>query len=209
MEKSTIFVSPRFHTDYELRGMTHEDFKQLTDGPMRPCFGCHKVIPPYWNRVQICESCKFPMHSQTCAASEWHSTECHILKRLTVQSWYDEIGSRDNIMIHLAVLRGILLKESKPHIWNKIMAVGCESAHGSVYLTSESLKHSTLRFILHECMVDWVEENEIVKFLSIFMKHRLNCCMVRDENKRYVIIMSFPVNWYINISVNFALISGW
>lgn len=180
MERATIFVAPRFHTGLEIRGMTEEEMEQITDGPMRPCFGCHELIQPFLNSDLVCGICKFPMHSKGCEASPWHKDECEILKGLNVQCWYDQFGKRDDIMIHLAVLRGILLKRSQPLVWAQIIALD----PNAIYMTSENLKHSTLRFIVNECRVNWIPIEEIVQFLSIFMKHRLNCCMAAKPNKK-------------------------
>lgn len=181
LEKSTIFVSPRYHTDAELRQMTDEDYEQ-NDGPFRPCFGCHMLIPPYFNVTLVCSICKFPVHNKACEGSGWHVAECQILKKMCVQNWYEDIGKRNNIMIHLAVLRGVLLKHTKPSIWDQIMSLDTDS----IYLTSEELKNSILYFIIDICEVEAIEEEDVVKFLTIFMKQRLNCCTPISPNKRYV-----------------------
>lgn len=180
MDRSTIFVAPRFHTPLEMRSMTEEDLEQVTDGPMRPCFGCHELIQPFLNTNLVCENCKFPVHCKACEVSPWHKDECKIFKRLNVKCWYDEIGKRENIMIHLAVLRGILLKYTQPSVWAQIIALD----PNELYMTSPDLKNSTIRFIVKECKVDWIPKEEIVHFLSIFMKHRLNCCLASNINKK-------------------------
>lgn len=159
--------------------MTSEDYEQQ-DGCFRPCFGCHMLIPPYFNSTLVCSTCKFPMHNKACEVSGWHAAECQILKSMCVQDWYEDIGQRKDIMIHLAVLRGVLLKHAKSSIWDQIMSLDSDS----IYLTSEDLKQSVIYFIIDICKVEGIEEEDVVKFLTIFMKQRLNCCMPCDQNKR-------------------------
>lgn len=183
LERSTIFVSPRYHTEHELSQLTSDDYAQSDGTCLRPCFGCHMLIPPYFNTTFVCSECKFPMHSTACEGSNWHVNECEIFKKLCVQDWYDDIGYRRDIMTFLAVLRGVLLKHSKPMVWSQIMSMESET----IYLTSTELKNSIMYFILDVCQVDGVQEDDIVKFLSIFMKQRLNCCMPCSANKRWVL----------------------
>lgn len=161
--------------------MTEEDHAQ-SDGAFRPCFGCHLLIHPYFNTTLVCSVCKFPMHNKACEASPWHAAECQVLKKMFIQNWYDDIGYRNNIMIHLAVLRGVLLKNTKPSIWEQIMSLESDS----LYLTSEELKKSIMYFIIDICQPESVVEEDVVKFLSIFMKNRLNCSMPCNQNKRYL-----------------------
>lgn len=179
LEKSTIFVSARYHTESEMLQMTEEDYEQI-DGPLRPCFGCHMLIPPYFNVTLVCSNCKFPVHNKACEVSGWHLAECQILKKMYIQNWYEDVGKRANIMIYLAVLRGVLLKHTKPSVWTQIMSLH----NDTFYLISEELKNSITYFISDICEVEAVDEEDVVKFLTIFMKHRLNCCKPCTPNKR-------------------------
>lgn len=183
LERSTIFVAPRYHTDFEMREMS-EDYVE-SDGPFRPCFGCHMMIPPYFNVTLVCSTCKFPVHNKACETSGWHVAECQILKKMYIQNWYEDIGRRTNIMIYLAVLRGLLLKNRKPAVWTQIISLHNET----IYLISEELKNSIIHFIMEICEVDGITVEDIVKFLTIFMKHRLNCTMPCTPNKRLVFFM--------------------
>lgn len=170
----------------ELGQLTSEDYEQC-DGEFRPCFGCHMLIPPYFNSTLVCSTCKFPMHNRACEVSGWHLAECQILKQMYIQNWYEDIGRRKNIMVHLAVLRGVLLKHTKPSVWDQIMSLDTDE----FYLTSEELKKSIINFIINVCKVEGVDAEDVVKFLSIFMKQRLNCCMPCslgcNPNKRYTV----------------------
>lgn len=183
LEKSTIFVAPRFYTDIEAGGITDDNFDEIIHGKLRPCFGCYEVIPPYLNMQLICGTCKFPIHGNACEASAWHEAECKILKTMNIVDWYEDLGKRDFVMIHLAVLRGILLKQAQPSIWAEIIALGANS----IYMTSQDLKNSTIYFITVLCQISWITVEEIVKFLSIYMKFRLNCCLATGPTKKYVV----------------------
>lgn len=162
------------------------------------------LIPPYFNATFLCSTCKFPVHNKACELSGWHVAECQILKIMCVQDWYENIGKRRNIMIHMAVLRGVLLKNTKPSIWSQIMSLESDS----VYLLSEDLKNSILYFIITVCKVNGIGAEDVVKFLTIFMKHRLNCCMPCNPNKRYVrlTIVCFEIISVLNyVSYSFQI----
>ncbi|XP_037040692.1 uncharacterized protein LOC119077589 [Bradysia coprophila] len=184
LEKSTIFVSPRYHTEAEANLLTSDDYAQ-SDGILRPCFGCHMLIPPYFNETFVCHICKFPIHNAACAASPWHVAECQILKRIHIRSWYKDIGSSKDVMLRLAVLRGVLLKNRNSTVWTKIMSLESDS----IYLLAEDLKQSILCFVLDVCKVEGVDEDDVVKFLTIFVKQRLNCTLPCNTNKRLVSVL--------------------
>ncbi len=183
LEKSTIFVSPRFHTESELGLLTSDDYEQCDGTCLRPCFGCHMLIPPYFNTTLVCSICKFPIHNKACEVSGWHVAECRILRKMCVQNWYEDFGKRKDIMIYLAVLRGVLLKNANSTIWSQIMSLDSDS----VFLTSEDLKNDILYFVVDVCQVEGIVDEDVVKFLTIFMKQRLNCCLPCGPNKRYVV----------------------
>jgi len=185
-EQSCLLVTPRFHTQTELNEMDDEDHAKIIAGPMRPCFGCHMLIQPYWNSALLCSKCRFPMHSTACSISPWHKDECQVFQKtlgVKAEKWYDQIGGRKDIMIILGVLRAIILKITHPKIWEDIMALSPD-ANGLTPKISDTLKDSTIQFIRGECEVNWVEEDEILKVLSIYLKHRLNCCLELFATKR-------------------------
>jgi len=189
-EQSCLLVTPRFHRRVELDQMNDEDHAKIIAGPMRPCFGCHLLIQPYLNTALVCSKCQFPTHSTACSISPWHKDECQVLQNLgvKVEKWYDQVGGRKDIMIILGVLRAIILKKSHPKIWEDIMALSPD-ANGLAPKISDTLKKSTVQFIREECKVDWIEKHEILKVLSIYLKHRLNCCLKFCDMKRMVSVI--------------------
>lgn len=205
MERSTILVAPRYYTDLETSKLTSEDYEQ-SDGKFRPCFGCHTLIPAYFNKTLVCRSCKFPIHNVGCEVSPWHIAECKIFKTQRIQNWYDEVGRRQDIMIHIAVLRGVLLKQTNNRVWTQIMSMESDSP----YFISEKLRLSILYFIFDLCKVEGVEIEEVVKLLKIFMKQRLNCTLPCSINKRCVNVADELGAYIVTRSTETSLrISDW